>query len=122
MRLEPQLIQNLLIVAEAYSGATGVSLTTIGKLLAQDGGFFKRAQRNSIRIRTYDEVMGRLSAVWPASLSWPQHVTRPAPIEPEHADALAAEVQKKAEVMARRRENPPRARKSATSNSDQRAA
>lgn len=92
---------NIRVAVDALTGATGLTDTLIGRTLKNDGGFLPRLGKTSINIRSYDEVMGRLSAIWPDEVEWPASVPRPAPIpvpDPVRADFEAALIKRRAIV------------------------
>ena len=79
--MDPILRTNMLIAAETYSRATGTNLTKIAKSVMADGSFFVRLREaeTSFRVRTYDQLMGHLSYIWPTDLPWPIGIPRPEP-------------------------------------------
>lgn len=93
----PTLIEtaraNIVAVASAFVAATGLSETFVARVMRNDGAFIRRLPETTMNIRTYDEIMGKMSAIWPAGAAWPCDVPRPAPV------AVSAE--ERAEVDAR---------------------
>lgn len=84
--------KNLETLSALLAEKTGVSLSTLGKRLAGDPKFFANAQKVDFRVGSYDYVVGRLSAIWPENLTWPDDIDRPAPseIEPTTRDWVNA--------------------------------
>lgn len=72
--------RNLLTLAEAYAGHTGLSLSTISTYAANAGVFFKNISSGAgCTVKTYDRVLTWFDRNWPTDLDWPQSVPRPAP-------------------------------------------
>lgn len=77
--METELRSNLVACASAYAAARSLSLSTVGRLVAQDGRFFDRLDGGStFTARKYDEVISWFSERWPEDLEWPADVPRPA--------------------------------------------
>jgi hypothetical protein len=99
-------------VTEALMQHTGVSQTFVSKVCRPDPAFLKRLWETTMNVATYDDVMARLSAIWPDDAEWPESVPRPAPgslsdeIRAEFAEkaakARAAKAQTEAREAARR--------------------
>lgn len=90
---------NIRTACDALIAATGLTDTLISRVVKGDSAFIKRLPETSINIRTYDEVMGRLSAAWPEDAEWPASVPRPAPIplpDATRADLEAAMIKRRA--------------------------
>lgn len=71
---------------DAYRSYTGFSPTFVGKLAVNgDPKFAKSYPSANFSFGTYDTVVSRFSAIWPADLPWPESVPRQAPatIDPE---------------------------------------
>lgn len=69
----------------------GVTETFSSRLFTGDSAFVRRLPETSMNIRTYDQIMGRISALWPNDLEWPADVPRPEPLPIE--DALRADLE-----------------------------
>lgn len=80
--MEDELRHHLLICVGAFvAHDKKISAATIGKRSLNDNTFFSRiADGQGFTVRTYDRVMGWLSAEWPADLAWPTGVVRPEPV------------------------------------------
>lgn len=105
---------NIRRVSQLLIAETGASLTTLSRLAKGDSAFLQRLNETSISLRSYDETMGRFSAIWPDSIDWPDDVPRPAPIPVSdaaraeyeasairHRAAVAAEAARQARATAR---------------------
>lgn len=79
---------NIEAVSRAIMDHTGLPMTFVSKLCRSDSAFLMRLPDTTMNIATYDVVMGRMSAVFPADADWPDLVPRPAPVEVP-ADLLA---------------------------------
>lgn len=88
---------NIRSVVSALMDATGLTETYLSKFLRGDSAFLKRLPETSMNLRTYDDVMARLSAAWPVGLAWPQDVPRLAPVALDDEDRRELE-----EMIARR--------------------
>lgn len=89
--MEHELRTQLLAVASGYSDATGATLATIGKRALNDNRFFQRIEDgHGFTVKTFDRVVGWLSANWPAGLAWPDEVSRPLAHVHESANAEGA--------------------------------
>ncbi len=77
--MESELRSNLMACASAYAVSRGVSLSTIGRLAANDWRFFDRLddEGKTFTARKYDEVIGWFSDRWPEDVAWPSGVERP---------------------------------------------
>jgi hypothetical protein len=85
------------VVAEIMR-VTGLQQTFLSRFASRDSAFLKRLPDTSMNIRTYDEVMARLSAAFPEGCIWPAAVPRPVP-----ADLDDVERQELAAMIVRRR-------------------
>lgn len=85
--MENELRSHLLTCASAFAAARGIEKATVGRLAANDWGFFERIADPSkaFTARTYDKVMDWFSANWPGDASWPDEVPRPE-IGPDASD------------------------------------
>jgi hypothetical protein len=71
--MENQLKQNLFALAQAYSGALDLALSTIGKRVVKDPRFFERiGSGKSFTIKTYDNAVEWFAAHWPENCAWPE--------------------------------------------------
>lgn len=81
----PPLIEtaraHITTVVDALSAATGLKKTFISEVAKGDRAFLSRIEDTVFSFRTYDEVMGRLSAAWPDSAPWPETVPRYPPTD-----------------------------------------
>ena len=73
--------ENIRAVVNALMTETGLTETFLSGFSSGASAFLKRLPETSMNIRTYDAVMGRLSAAFPADLIWPVGVPRPVPAE-----------------------------------------
>lgn len=71
--------ENIRAVVAALMDGTGLTETFLSKLVRGDSAFLRRLADHSMNLRTYDDVMGRLSAAFPSDLEWPANVPRPEP-------------------------------------------
>lgn len=95
--------ENLARLFEAFATATGIAQAVASEIVADDRAFVYRAQRKPINFTTYDHVVGRFSAIWPAGADWPAPVPRLAPeaLPPKAAARLAEATAKVAERALR---------------------
>lgn len=95
---------NIETAADLFTASTGLSRTYLSTVLRGDSAFLKRLADTSMNIRSYDEVMGRMSAIWPDDVAWPVSVPRPAPVSlPDEIRAeLEAKLADRAGRIARR--------------------
>lgn len=89
MRYEILLKSNLRVLLGQFTAATGMSSAVCGLVVAADRAFFGRLEASGLKVRTYDSVAARFSALWPAHAPWPVDVPRP---EPAEIDAKTLEV------------------------------
>lgn len=76
--IEQELVQALLQVAYLYSGATGASLSSIGRAACQNARFFDALTGGkSCTLRIYSDMMQFFSDHWPDGTQWPVNVRRP---------------------------------------------
>ncbi|GGC68383.1 hypothetical protein [Chelatococcus reniformis] len=63
-----------------YAQATGLKVTTVGRLAAKDGRFFTRLNdpELSFTLKRYNRLLEWFSANWPEETNWPEGVRRPA--------------------------------------------
>ncbi len=73
--------QNLFVIAQAYSSATGLALTTVSKKIHGNQDFFSEFLNGEIScgVDTYFRMLALFRARWPkgARLAWPK--TQPIP-------------------------------------------
>ncbi|WP_336801760.1 hypothetical protein [Kaistia sp. MMO-174] len=83
--LDPPLIdvarKAIAALFQAYCNATRMPLTLVSEVVSDDRAFVSRYHRSDLRISSYDRVVGRFSALWPAHVAWPRSVPRPPPLE-----------------------------------------
>ena len=90
--MESELRAHLLTTGQAYAGAAGLELSTVGKNCAADGRFFDRLREGAgFTARKYDEVMVWFSTRWPEGSAWPSDVPRPE-VETAPADSQSQAV------------------------------
>lgn len=72
---------NLLAIAGAFAKANGSSLEQVSKKYYGNSKFLRefRADRKSVSLSKYDEMVASIRKDWPAGVPWPY--TRPAMIE-----------------------------------------
>lgn len=76
--LETRLKLDLHQCAAVYAQAAKVSMTTVGKRVANDGHFFVRLKNGAgFTVRTYDRAMLWFSRNWPPDAAWPYGIQRP---------------------------------------------
>lgn len=86
---------------DAYQAATGHRATFMAQVINGDRAFASRYLQNGINITTYDQFVGRMSAIWPATSLWPDGVPRPAPVPlDETGAALLADREAKRSAQA----------------------
>jgi len=91
--MEEQLRQSLIGLADAVSGQ--LSRSAIGKRAINDTTFFARLERgDGFTVKTFDRVVGWLSANWPDNILWPADVERPEPrpVAPAPSEQEGAQV------------------------------
>ena len=69
--------QNLFKITKAYAKATGLSLSTISGRFYGNQAFledFRSGKIKSMTVRKIDEMLEKLSAVWPEGVAWPETV------------------------------------------------
>lgn len=72
------LTDQLIAVVNAYSGHTGISVSTLSTRLFNGGGRLAAiASGGDLNTRNFENAMGWFSEHWPAELSWPEGVGRP---------------------------------------------
>lgn len=76
-------------LADVYKDATGLSLSAVGKIAADDRSFFARLsdEKRTITLRTRDEVKNWFSLHWPEGTPWPSDVPRPQVAAPSTSPA-----------------------------------
>lgn len=76
---EKLMRENLLVLAQTYATARGLSLSTVSKQIHGNQGFLARYLDGSISttIRTYYLMVNRLRKNWPPKTPWPK--TAPLP-------------------------------------------
>lgn len=77
--MEHTLRSALTLLVARFSEKTGLSAPTIGKRAINDNTFFARLAKGEtgFNIRTYDRIVGWLSANWPEGAEWPADIARP---------------------------------------------
>ena len=71
-------INNLLKIADRYSKAKGLTMSTVGRKIGGTGIFFINLQNGaSLTVRKYNDVMASFSREWPDDLAWPEDIPRP---------------------------------------------
>ena len=74
------LTEQLSIVAQAYTKATGKSLARISTLIFNGGGRLDTIiGGGDLNTRSFEKAMGWFSDNWPADMEWPSHIPRPVP-------------------------------------------
>ena len=71
--MKREVNQNLFAIADAFSKATGKSLSQIGKEFYGRGDFFPqlKAGHQTITISRADEMLDKFRREWPADAKWP---------------------------------------------------
>ena len=71
--MEKLLSDHLKTLADRFLGATGLKLTTIGRLAAGDWRFFRNLddEAKGFNIKTYDRIVQWFSDNWPDQIEWP---------------------------------------------------
>ena len=64
---------------EAYSDATGLKPSTVGRLAGGKADVLSRAKTGRITGRRTKKIIGWFSDHWPADLLWPPDIPRPTP-------------------------------------------
>lgn len=73
------LLRNILDVANAYCGKTGLSRSRVATIVFNDGKKLDLIERGAdLNTRRYEKAMLWFSANWPEGLAWPKGVERPA--------------------------------------------
>ncbi|MDS1135597.1 hypothetical protein [Nitratireductor indicus] len=76
--MENELARHLLNLSEAFSSVSGLRPSTVGRLSASDGRFFKRIEEGqTFTVKKYDTVMAWFSDNWPDGPQWPCGIPRP---------------------------------------------
>ena len=78
-RMEAELRDHLITLAEAYAVNRDVKVGTVSLKAAGDTGFIQKLKdrSGSFTVRKYDEAMAWFGANWPEGLPWPSEVPRP---------------------------------------------
>ena len=79
------------LLFSALSEHTRIPPTRLAVAIADDRAFLGRLARGgNFTFDTYDKIVQRFSAVWPATVPWPEQVPRQAPAEgmEEHAEEV----------------------------------
>lgn len=73
--------QNLFVIAQAYSDATGLSMTTVGKKFHGNGSFFPGFLEGKLScgVDTYFGMLDKFRAAWPKGAKWPLTSVVPRP-------------------------------------------
>lgn len=70
--------EHLITLADAFGAHENVSHWAVSMRLTEKGDLIDRLKKGGdVRTTTYEQLMGRFSALWPADLEWPQAVPRP---------------------------------------------
>jgi len=71
--------QNLFVIAQAYSEATGLSMTTVSKKIHGNWDFFDGFLngRLSTGVDTYFRMVNQFRANWPKNTPWPKTASIP---------------------------------------------
>lgn len=79
MTPEELMRSNMLVIAQTYATAKGLSLSTVSKQIHGNQAFLSEylAGRMSPTVRTYFAMLGKLRANWPRGVEWPR--TAPIP-------------------------------------------
>jgi len=79
--MEKELRQHLLVCANLFAAAKGITIQTLARRAAGDWRFFDRIsdEENSFTARKFDGVIEWFSDNWPDDLGWPEEVIRPLP-------------------------------------------
>lgn len=95
---------NLIVLAQTYADATGLSLATVSKRIHGKGCFLVDfiAGRSSTTITTYFAMIDRLRETWPKGTKWPATRAVPRPLRNDVTDAHRA---KRAKTMPKRTED-----------------
>jgi hypothetical protein len=84
--MENATTKHLIDLANAYGGHLGLSHWRVSFLVRGNGQFFKGLEDGkSCTLKTAAAVLGWFSENWPADLSWPDHIQRPAKTKREAA-------------------------------------
>lgn len=76
--MEETLRTHLIVLADAFHAATGMSRQSIGKAALRDNTFFKRLNDgDGFTVKTYDKLVKWFAAAWPAGTIWPPEIERP---------------------------------------------
>jgi hypothetical protein len=90
--------ESLKALFSAYSKVTGIPVTAVSEIVADDRAFVYRVGKSSLSFSTYDRVVGRFSWIWPDAQAWPEGVARFAPIKP--SDKAIAKIRDREEKQA----------------------
>jgi light-regulated signal transduction histidine kinase (bacteriophytochrome) len=84
--MEETLRSNLIDLAAVFEQGAEVSRATIGKRALNDNTFYARIETGAgFNIKTFDRLIQWFSDNWPADVTWPAGIDRPA-----HTDATEA--------------------------------
>jgi hypothetical protein len=76
----------LLLLANAYCEATGVTISGLGEVAVRHHKFFKRIAAGQAYLSSKgDEALAWFAANWPADAPWPDGIDRPAAIDADAA-------------------------------------
>ncbi len=80
------LIANILAVANAYCGHTGLSRSRVATIVFNDGKKLDLIARGAdLNTRRYEKAMLWFSANWPEALAWPTGIERPKHVDLDDA-------------------------------------
>lgn len=76
--------ENLVVLAQAFATANGISLTTVSKKIHGNGGFFADFLAGDIScgLNTYFAMIERFREGWPQGVKWPETRDIPRPMPP----------------------------------------
>jgi hypothetical protein len=71
--------ENLFVIAQAYSNATGLAMTTVSKKIHGNGEFFASflVGKLSCGIGTYFLMIDKFRKAWPKNAKWPETAVIP---------------------------------------------
>ncbi|WP_157057555.1 hypothetical protein [Loktanella sp. 3ANDIMAR09] len=72
------LTQHIVSLSETLASHQGVSHWAVSSQVSSKGDLIHRLMNDGdVNTRTYETVMKRFDAIWPADLAWPADVPRP---------------------------------------------
>ncbi|MCE2516231.1 MAG: hypothetical protein J4F41_00055 [Alphaproteobacteria bacterium] len=75
---------DLITIFEIYARVRRFKHSTLGKKIALAPDFHARLKVGRVSIRKAEEVMLKLSEIWPEEVPWPKDIPRP---KPQNKDA-----------------------------------